>query len=557
MQTAKTEEDERIGIAVTRFQRFLWNALLMTGASLCIRAVGVLFNRYLTHMLGAAGLGRFSLIMSVYGLAVTLASSGIHLAVTRVAAEEAGGGRYRGVRAAVKTGLLYSLFFGLLSGVLLFSFAEPIAAGWLRDAEAAPALRLLALSLPPLALSTVLNGYFIAVRRASRGAAVNVLGQTVRICATVFLLRLLLPRGAVWSCIAMVGGCVVSEFVSFLLSAVLALPFFRRDRLLAQDEPPAPTRSVSVYLLRIAVPIALTTYIRSGLLTLEHLLIPAGLESSGTTAEAALAAYGTVHGMVMPVILFPAAFLAAFSGLLIPEIAEYRSKNAKKTVIRTACRVLRVTLLFSTAVSGGMICWAYELGTVLCGSSDAGLYIRALAPLIPVMYLDTMVDAMLKGLDQQVASMRYNIMDTALSVAMAYFLLPRSGIRGYIFLLYASEIFNFSLSLGRLLSVTGLRFRLIAWVGKPVFSVIGASVLSALSFRLLGEAAVFRFPLVTLAVHLLFTLMLYCGFLAVTGCVGGRELRMFLDLLRGKEPEEFALDKPQSACYNKSRTTTA
>ena len=41
------------------------------------------------------------------------------------------------------------------------------------------------------------------------------------------------------------------------------------------------------------------------------------------------------------------------------------------------------------------------------------MYIRILSPLVPVMYTDTVTDGMLKGLDQQIQSMRYNIIDSA------------------------------------------------------------------------------------------------------------------------------------------------
>ena len=58
--------------------------MLMTLTSFGMRGIGVLFNRYLTHRIGSAGLGQFSLMMSVYGFAVTAASAGIHLAITRV-----------------------------------------------------------------------------------------------------------------------------------------------------------------------------------------------------------------------------------------------------------------------------------------------------------------------------------------------------------------------------------------------------------------------------------------------------------------------------------------
>lgn len=537
----------------SRFRRFLYNAALLTLTSLCTRAAGVLFNLYLTRRLGAAGLGRFSLILSVYGFGVTLATSGIHLAVTRVAAEEAGQLRWDGVCTAVRTGFLYSLCFGITSGFLLFSFAQPIARFWLHDSDTIPALRLLALSLPLLSLSTMAGGYFIAKRQAARSASAGIIGQMVRIFSTVLFLHLSPGQDRVTSCAALAGGMLCAETVTFLVSLLLFLPGYTEDRRKASSGFQTRTGKVSRYLLRIAVPIALTTYIRSGLLTLEHLLIPIGLEHSGASADDALAAYGTVHGMVLPVILFPAAFLAAFSGLLIPEIAEFRTTGRLDAVNRTVCRVLRVTMLFAVLVSGVMLCFSAELGQVLYSSAEAGRYIRILAALIPVMYLDTMVDAMLKGLDEQVASMRYNIIDTAFSVIAAWILLPAYGISGYLALLYASELLNFSLSIGKLFSVTGLSPKLGVRCIKPILSVIGATAASSLIFRFLGDCAVFRFPAVTLTVHIVFTAFLYLALLFLSGAADQAEIRRFRTLLGIGGERKFAMNRGPAGLPQKIR----
>ena len=44
-------------------------------------------------------------------------------------------------------------------------------------------------------------------------------------------------------------------------------------------------------------------------------------------------------------------------------------------------------------------------------SGEVGSYIRLLAALMPVMYMDTVTDGMLRGLGQQLHVMRYNIID--------------------------------------------------------------------------------------------------------------------------------------------------
>ena len=72
---------------MTAARKYFYNAILMTAVSLLMRAVSVSFNVFVTGRLGADGMGLLTLVSSAYGFAVTFATSGISLAVTRMTAE--------------------------------------------------------------------------------------------------------------------------------------------------------------------------------------------------------------------------------------------------------------------------------------------------------------------------------------------------------------------------------------------------------------------------------------------------------------------------------------
>ena len=532
---------------MTKFQRFLYNAFFLTLTSLGMRGIGVLFNRYLTVHLGTAGLGQFSLMMSVYGFAVTVASAGIHLAVTRVVSESYGCENRASVRSAVRCGLLFSCVFGGCASVILFSAAPMIADRWLGFPEAAAALRMLACSLPFLSLSTTVNGYFVAVRQAYKGAVIGVLCQGVRIICVVYLLRSWGAHSGIWPCYALVIGALVSEILCCLASFALFYPDYRRRCRVCSAQTEKQETGTARYVLHIALPILFTACIRSGLQTLLHLLIPLGLEKSGAASDAALSAYGSVHGIVLPVLLFPAALLTSFSGLLIPEVAEYRARGEEASVCRTASRVLRVTLCFSVFVSAVILRYCTQLGTLVGGDGVTGQYLRALAALIPIMYLDTMVDAFLKSLDAQLASMRYNLIDVTYCVVMAYLLLPHFGIAGYVFLLYSSELLNLALSIGKLISLIRLPIPLYRFIGGPILCAVGAVSVTGLFFRLTGIS--YRFALTALTVHILVCAIFYGCFLVLLGIVGNRERSVIRQLLF--PISKLPLAKAPKAWYNK------
>ena len=91
-----------------------------------------------------------------------------------------------------------------------------------------------------------------------------------------------------------------------------------------------------------------------------------------------------------------------------------------------------------------------------------------MAPLTPILYLDIVADALLKGMDQQLSVLRYSIIDSSLSVLLLYTLLPVFGLQGYITVLFFTSFVNAALSISRLTAVTRIHFKMWDWIGRPL-----------------------------------------------------------------------------------------
>ena len=152
------------------------------------------------------------------------------------------------------------------------------------------------------------------------------------------------------------------------------------------------------------------------------------------------------------------------------------------------------------------------------------------------MYLDHIVDAMLKGLDEQLASMRYNILDAALCVLAVYFLLPRFGIRAYLWILIGSELFNLSLSVSRLLRVVRMPLHPIRQIALPVLCSVAAQYVACGIMHF--SEKLFSYGFWSLFFLVCTSLTVYTAFLRLCGCISVEDLAVFCRLFRKK-------DKPQ------------
>lgn len=487
---------------MTNARRFALNALTMTASALIMRTVSVAFNAYVTSKVGALGMGLFTLVMSVYNFTVTFATSGIYLACTRLVAEAIGRGDNRGAHLALRRCVIYALSFGSVATLAVFFGAPFIGNTLLGDARTVSSLRLLALSMVPIALTTVFNGYFTAIRHSVKNAAAQIFEQTVKIILITWGLMALLPSGLEYACIALVGGGMLGEVLSFLFIFAEYRFFTRREKEGGNGSGASWKR-----LLHISLPVALSSYVRSALVTAEHILIPRALTKRGGDRDAAIASYGTLHGMALPLVLYPTAALYSFTGLLIPEVSESVARGEVRRIRYMTERSISLTIFFAMGMSVIIGSAAYELGQLIYGSTEAGLYIAALAPLLPVMYLDSTVDAVLKGLGKQVYSMAVNIIDAAMCVVLVVILLPKFGAIGYVYVIYASELLNFILSVKHLHDTVHFHFDPVRWVLAPLAGACAsAAVVSRLVFG--GEVCA-TFPsaiakiLLTAAIYLL------------------------------------------------------
>lgn len=491
-------------------KKILMNTLLLTAASLLMRGIGMVFQVYLSRKIGASGLGLFQLIMSIYFLFTTFAISGIRFAATRLISEELGKSGNGSITGVVRKCLIYALIFGAAASAALLVLSDTIGMRWIKDTRSVLSLRVLATSLPFLAMTSVLSGYFTAVCRVIKSAAAQFAEQLTRIFIVWVVFSMHENMQLEFSCAVIMAGGAAGDLVSFLLQYTI----YRFDR--RRYNLPRETRGVTLRMLNIALPLALSSYARTALSTLQQLLIPLGFEKSGATAEKSLSDYGIIQGMVMPVITFPSALFYSLAEIIVPELTEAQVCGKTGTIESLTGRILRLCTLFSFGVSAILFRYAHELGYALYGLDSVGTYIRLLSLLMPVMYLDSITDGMLRGLGQQLHSMWYNIADSLISLILVYTLLPKWAVNGYIFIICFTEAFNFALSIRRLSKVTKIKLNAPAIV-KALFACLGSVNIAMLLLRRAG-LPLSPSPL-SLTLHILLTLGIYFALLLLFGCV--------------------------------------
>lgn len=457
-----------------------YSAMLLTAVNLLLRLVGTSFQVYLSRRIGAEGIGLLQLVLSVGSMAMVAGMAGIRTATMYLTAEECGRNRRRSLPWVLSGSILYSLVCSAAVGILVYTFSPVISRHWIGNPKTEESIRLFAVFLPASCLSGVMVGYFTGANRIRTLAAVEVAEQIFTIVCTVLLLGLWAGHNPEKSCQAVVMGSGMGTCLTLICLTVLRI----RERQKIEKAIP-----VSRPLLQTALPLALADDLRTGISTVENLMVPRRL-SLYPGALSPLAAFGIVCGMVFPILTFPLAILFGLTEILIPELARCNAAGSTQRIRYLVKKSLRVALLFGTACAGVLFLCADSLCSALYHNPDAGKYLKWFAPLAILLYCDSITDAMIKGLGQQKISVCFNILTNTMDVIFLYLLLPKFGIVGYFYSFLVTHLLNFVLSLGRLLHITAVKinisgtiFTLVSACAAALISqILGGSILSAISY---------------------------------------------------------------------------
>ena len=340
----------------------------------------------------------------------------------------------------------------------------------------------IAIGLPFIAMSSCISSYFATIRKAYKNAISQVFEFTIKMFATIILLKINISNGVEAICISLILADVISEICSFTLIFILYIIDIKLKKL--EDIRSFGQR---INILKIAFPVAVTSYIRSGLSTLKQLIIPTQLEKSGISCSRALSQYGMINGMVLPVITFPTVFTDSYSMLLIPEFSTYLAQKNYKAINYIANKIFKITCAFTMCICSIFFIFSNDLGLAIYNNIEIGYYFKIFTPFIFFMYMDHIIDCILKGLNKQFGVMCCNILDLSITTCFIYFLLPVLGIKGYVLSIFFSEVLNFSISLFQLFKYSRIKPNLIDWIVVPLFcSLVGFFVVNIWRFNFVG-----------------------------------------------------------------------
>lgn len=429
---------------------FLKGTLILACTGLVSRIAGFFYRIFLSHAIGAEGLGLYQLILPLQGLMAALSYTGIQSALSRLIASRLALQEKKEAYFSLVTGIFAAVFFSAVTGFLLFRHADFFASTILKAPGTSDLLRLTAASIPLCAIHSCIDSYYYARKKASVPAAVQLSEQAVRIGATYILYLIFLSEDRPVTAMIAAGGSLAGEAAASLISLLMVSFHFG-------NHPVKEKTSVKIFplikdLFTLSFTISLNRILLTLLGSIEAVLIPQMLIRCGMTSSEALKIYGIFTGMALPLLLFPSTLTTSAAVMLMPSVARMDALGDQKQIRHVTDQTFFLCMFLGFLCGSGFFLFGPFLGTLLFHSKTAGTYIRYLSFICPFLYTNTMLASILQGLGRPGCCLIHSAAGILIRIFSVVFMIPAIGIRGYFYGIFLGEL------LLSLLHVKALKF---------------------------------------------------------------------------------------------------
>lgn len=469
---------------------FLQGALILAGASVISRLLGVVYRIPLTRLIGDQGMGLFTAGYNFYNLFLSVATAGINVAISKLIAEKLARGDERAAHRVFRVSLTLLTVTGLVAAVSLAAGAMGLVGITVHDPRAYYSILALAPALFLVALEGAYRGYFQGYQLMAPSAVSQVVEQIARVTSLLVLAYLLLPRGLA----AAAGGAAAGAFVGAAFGlAYLLWAYVRKRREVSArlvvgagyHAQPDPAKIIMRRIFVLAIPISVAGLAMAIMGVVDTFVVPDRLQSLGYSVERAMALYGQLSAIAWVVVSSPALLSYGLQASLVPSVSEADALGDRAGIQSKAGTGLRLTVVLGLPAVVGLWLLATPIATLLFDIPEAGVAIAALAAAAMFLMLQQTSSGVLQGLGRTDIPVVNLLIGAGIKTVLTWYLtgIPALNIRGAA---YGSVA---ALLVSSALNVIAVR-RLVGFKLDPVLSVLKPLAASAV----MGAAVYLGFP---------------------------------------------------------------
>lgn len=417
--------------------KFLKGTLILTVSSIVVKVIGSLNWIILSRVLGGEGIGLYQMGFPIYLMAITLSSAGIPVAISIITAEKLAQKDFLGAKRVFNVSLRLLFVTGLIFASALFFGAHWLIDNhWIRDSRAYYSIIALAPAVFFVTFLASFRGYLQGWQIMTPTAASEIVEQLMRVVTMIVFANMFMPHGLAYAA----GGASMGAGVGAFCALLVLMWFYGRlkQKLKAdlQQQNPLATResarAIISRLLRLALPVSMSSLMLPVVANLDLLIVPQRLEAAGFHISQATEFFGYLTGMAVPLINLATIFTAAMTISLVPAISESRALNDVFGIRAKTRTAFRVALIITCPCFVGMYFLAEKIAALIYNAPGAADAIQTMSVGILLLGLHQISTGILQGLGRTSIPVINMILAAAVKVFLSWTLtaIPTLGIKG-------------------------------------------------------------------------------------------------------------------------------
>ncbi|WP_176762141.1 putative polysaccharide biosynthesis protein [Natronincola ferrireducens] len=410
---------------------FVYGSILLTFVNFLIRFIGFSYDVILSKLMGAEGIGLFQMMMPVLMIFLIITTAGIPTAVSKLIAEYSSKNNYDAVRKTYRVAVFFTLSLSIGLSLILISFRGFIGLRIFKNEDALRCIYFLPPALVLISITSVMRGYYYGLKMIGIASISEIVEHFTRFVIVIGLLYSIYPLDPILGAFIAICGISIGEFFD------LVWLLFMQSRFTKRLPYTIPTSIKMTQLLRqiltISAPLTLSGLFHVILQFTNAILIPQRLMASGYTYSEAIATFGRVMGMAMPLTYLPYFVTSALVINIIPNLSEQVFVKNYKTAKNNIHLAIKITLLVSIPLTALYVFFSKPLAVYLYSDPKASESIYLLGFCTIFLAIQHTFSGILYGLGKQKNTTIHRMIGMSLQFAAVYYLVgnPSYGIYGY------------------------------------------------------------------------------------------------------------------------------
>ena len=417
--------------------KFLKGTLILTISSIVVKVIGSVNWIILSRVLGGEGIGLYQMGFPIYLMAITVSSAGIPVAISIITAEKLAQNDFRGAKRVFRVTLRLLFVTGLVFSLALFFGAQKLI-DWhfIRDPRAYYSIVALAPAVFFVTFLASFRGYLQGWQIMTPTAVSEITEQLVRVVTMLFFAAYFMPYGLAYAA----GGASLGAGAGAFCALIVLVIFYRRikrkfhEKMEHQnmDAPYEGGMDIIKRLLKLALPVSVTSLMLPVVANLDLLIVPMRLDAAGFPLHKATELFGYLTGMAVPLINLSTIFTAALAVSLVPAISEARALDALDSIRHKSRTAFQVAMIVTFPCFVGLFCLAGQVSSLIYNAPGAAPAIQTMSFGIVLLGMHQVSTAVLQGMGRTTIPVINMLIACVAKVALNWTLtaIPWLGIKG-------------------------------------------------------------------------------------------------------------------------------